>query len=149
MFTPLKSDPPLIDKDDAERLSPAALRLADDQPDEFVIYLRRVWDTNRRQFLGPNKLLHQLRQVKVSCHDQHLHPLSEAWVPTESLISICSSLLLPGERFRFLILKDQKLNHMDRSSWSFLGEIGCQKHDQQMSKIRDMSLGSRPTSFVA
>ncbi|RKL44288.1 hypothetical protein BFJ72_g4021 [Fusarium proliferatum] len=126
MFKPLESDPPLIDKGDPERLSPAALRLADEQPDEFVIYLRRVWDTNRRQLLDSAKLLHQLRQVKVSCHDQRLHPLSEAWVPTENIISIWSLLLLPEERFRFLILKDQKLKHVDHSSWNFLREIGCQ-----------------------
>ncbi|SCO05037.1 uncharacterized protein FFM5_08489 [Fusarium fujikuroi] len=126
MFKPLKSDPPLIDKGDPERLSPAALRLAEDQPDEFVLYLRRIWDTNRRQVLDSAMLLHQLRQVKVSCHDQCLHPLSEAWVPTENLISIWSLLLLPEERFRFLILKDQKLKHVDRSSWNFLREIGCQ-----------------------
>ncbi|KAF5721621.1 hypothetical protein FGLOB1_166 [Fusarium globosum] len=126
MFKPLESDPPLIDKGDPERLSPAALRLAHDQPDEFVLYLRRVWDTNRRKVLDSAKLLHQLRQVKVSCRDQCLHPLSEAWVPTENLISIWSLLLLPEERFRFLILKDQKLNHADRSSWNFLREIGCQ-----------------------
>ncbi|KAG5746275.1 hypothetical protein H9Q70_011038 [Fusarium xylarioides] len=126
MSEPLESDPPLIDKDDPERLSPAALRLADDQPQEFVKYLRRVWDTNRQQVHESTKLMHQLRQVKVACHDGHLHPLSDAWVPTELLVRFCSYFLLPEERFRFVILNDQKLNHVDRSSWNCFREIGCQ-----------------------
>ncbi|KAF5708763.1 hypothetical protein FMUND_10438 [Fusarium mundagurra] len=126
MSKPLESDPPLIDKDDPERLSPAALRLANDQPREFVKYLRRVWDTNRRQVLESTKLLHQLRRVKVTCHDGQLHPLSKAWVPTGNLVSICSSFLSPQEPFRFLILNDKKLDHEARSSWDYLREIGCQ-----------------------
>ncbi|KAF5695068.1 hypothetical protein FDENT_626 [Fusarium denticulatum] len=126
MSEPLESDPPLIDKDDPECLSPAALRLADDKPHEFVKYLRRVWDTNRQKVNKSTKLLHQLRQVKVTCHDGQLHPLSEAWVPAENLVSICSSFLLPKERFRFVLLSDQKLKHEDSSSWNCLREIGCQ-----------------------
>ncbi|KAF5685966.1 hypothetical protein FCIRC_3064 [Fusarium circinatum] len=124
--TPLESDPPLIDKDDPERLSPAALRLADDQPHEFLTYLRRVWNKNRHQIRQSTKLLHDLKQLKVSCHDGNLHSLSKAWYPSQPLVSICSSFLLPEERFRFIILNDQKPSHEDPYPWNFLTEIGCQ-----------------------
>ncbi|KAF5557455.1 hypothetical protein FMEXI_778 [Fusarium mexicanum] len=96
MPKPLESDPPLIDKDNPERLSLAALRLADDQPHEFLTYLRRVWNKNRHQIRqSTTKLLHDLKQLKVSCHDGNLHPLSKA----------C---------------------HEDPYPWNFLTEIGCQ-----------------------
>ncbi|KAF5969230.1 hypothetical protein FBULB1_10329 [Fusarium bulbicola] len=126
MSKPLESDPPLIDKDGPERLSPAALRLADDQPHEFLTYLRRVWNKNRHQIRQSTKLLHDLKQLKVSCHDGNLHPLSKAWYPSQPLVSICSSFLLPEERFRFIILNDQKPSHEHLYSWNFLTEIGCQ-----------------------
>ncbi|KAF5587901.1 hypothetical protein FPCIR_7383 [Fusarium pseudocircinatum] len=126
MSEPLESDPPLIDKDDPECLSPAALRLADDKPHEFIKYLRRVWDANRQQVEESTKLRHQLKQVKVACHDGHLHPLSEAWVPAETLVSLCSKFLLPEERFRFVILDDEEVKREDSSSWIFLRKIGCQ-----------------------
>ncbi|KAF5574216.1 hypothetical protein FPANT_11894 [Fusarium pseudoanthophilum] len=126
MPEPLESDPPLIDKDDPECLSPAALRLADDKPHEFIDYLHRVWDTNREQFRVSSKLLHQLRQVKVPCHDGHLHPISKTWIRTTNFMRICSKFLLPEEPFRFVILNDQDFKDEDSDSWSFLWEIGCQ-----------------------
>nr|RBQ94572.1 hypothetical protein FVER53263_08670 [Fusarium verticillioides] len=125
MSEPLESDPPLIDKDDPESLSPAALRFADDKPHEFLKYLHRVWDTNKQQVLESTKLLHQLKQVKVACCDGHLHPVSEAWLRTKDLVSICSKFLLPEEQFRFVILNVQEPKDEERSSWSFLREI-CQ-----------------------
>ncbi|KAF4952253.1 hypothetical protein FGADI_6873 [Fusarium gaditjirri] len=55
MFKPLKSDPPLIDKDDPERLSPATLRLADNKPVEFVhaFAVRQIMCVRSKRVLTP------------------------------------------------------------------------------------------------
>ncbi|KAF9774157.1 hypothetical protein IL306_007907 [Fusarium sp. DS 682] len=126
MSEPLETDPPLLNKDDPDRLSSSALRLSLRTPHHFLLYLRRVWNTNKQQILGSANLQRQLGDIEVLCLDECFYPLSETWFPSQKLLQTWSSYLFLEDPFHVLKLSHLTPNVGDRRSWDFLKEIGCQ-----------------------
>ncbi|KAH6999592.1 hypothetical protein EDB80DRAFT_687698 [Ilyonectria destructans] len=96
------------------------LKYADENPGDFLNYLRTWWENNAASATEDPSGITTLKDTKVLCLGGDRLALSRTYLPVPKLLSLCEGYMLENEPFPFLKLKTPPTDDEDLGSWAFL-----------------------------
>ncbi|KAF7552910.1 hypothetical protein G7Z17_g3973 [Cylindrodendrum hubeiense] len=105
---------------DSTALTTRYIKYADENPSDFLNYLRTVWESDAASVIEDPSAMATLKETKVLCETGDRWPLSRTYLRVPKLVSLCEGYMLENERFPFLKLQKPPTLDDDLGSWAFL-----------------------------